>query len=97
MDTGEQDRALLEEIYEGRRRAIVLPPETITRRDPERRMARFYAMHVQGTLFGAWSLIREWGRIGSPGRIRADQHATIDELAAAADRIGAAKRRKGYR
>jgi predicted DNA-binding WGR domain protein len=97
MDAGEQDRALLDEIYEGRRRALVIPPETITRRDPERRMARFYAMHVQGTLFGAWSLIREWGRIGSPGRVRADPHAAIDEAEAAAERIAATKRRKGYR
>jgi predicted DNA-binding WGR domain protein len=97
MDTGEQDRALLEEIYEGRRRALVIPPETVTRRDPQRRMARFYALRIQGSLFDAWSLIREWGRIGSPGRVRVDQHATIAELAAAADRIAAAKRRKGYR
>ncbi|MCP4781752.1 MAG: WGR domain-containing protein [Hyphomicrobium sp.] len=30
-------------------------------------MARFYAMSVQPNLFGQWSLLREWGRIGSAG------------------------------
>ncbi len=69
----------------------------INRRDPERRMARFYLMRVQGSLFGGWSLIREWGRIGSPGRVRADAHADLDAAEAAAERITAAKRRKGYR
>jgi predicted DNA-binding WGR domain protein len=80
--------------------------ETITRRDPDRRMARFYSLRVQGSLFGAtpegravraWSLIREWGRIGSPGRVRADPHTDIGKLEAEAARIAAAKRRKGYR
>jgi predicted DNA-binding WGR domain protein len=37
------------------------------RRDRKRRMARFYAMHLVPTLCGGWDLVREWGRIGSPG------------------------------
>ena len=32
-------------------------------------MARFYAMCLQPTLFGDWALLREWGRIGSTGRM----------------------------
>jgi len=28
---------------------------------------RFYTIQVQPDLFGRWSLIREWGRIGSKG------------------------------
>ena len=43
----------------------------LRRRNPARRMARFYGLSLQWTLgFGDdWSadLIREWGRIGSPG------------------------------
>jgi predicted DNA-binding WGR domain protein len=31
--------------------------------DPAKRMHRFYRMAVQPDLFGAWCLIREWGRI----------------------------------
>ncbi len=28
--------------------------------DPDRNMARFYTMSVQPSLFGEWSLFREW-------------------------------------
>jgi predicted DNA-binding WGR domain protein len=65
--------------------------------DEPKRTAGRCAMRVQGSLFGAVSLIREWGRIGSPGRVREDARATIGDLVAAAERIGAAKQRKGYR
>ena len=32
-------------------------------------MHRFYALHIAPTLFGEWSLITEWGRIGSAGKV----------------------------
>jgi predicted DNA-binding WGR domain protein len=37
---------------------------------PERNQHRFYALEVTPNLFGAWSLIRSWGRIGTPGQQR---------------------------
>ena len=37
--------------------------------DPDRNMTRFYSMSVQPNLFGEWALLREWGRIGSAGRL----------------------------
>jgi predicted DNA-binding WGR domain protein len=43
----------------------------LERHDPARHMARFYAVQVVPTLFGSWALIREWGRIGSPGTAKA--------------------------
>jgi predicted DNA-binding WGR domain protein len=49
----------------------------IHRRDPARRMARFYALAVQGDLLAGWSLVREWGRIGRPGRVKVDPHAWL--------------------
>ena len=49
----------------------------IRRRDPARRMARFYSLAVQADLLAGWSLVREWGRIGSPGRVRVDPHAEL--------------------
>ena len=66
------------------------------RRDPARRMARFYRLLMQRDLFGSATLIREWGRINSPGRVRIDAHP--DEAAArtAAARLEILKRRKGY-
>jgi predicted DNA-binding WGR domain protein len=38
-----------------------------TRIDPAQRISRFWLSHVTPTLLGGWSLVREWGRIGSPG------------------------------
>ncbi|MFA7416792.1 MAG: WGR domain-containing protein [Rhizobium sp.] len=40
----------------------------VERIEPERNMARFYALSVQPTLFGEVSLVRCWGRIGSRGQ-----------------------------
>lgn len=40
--------------------------------DPAQNKLRYYAMSVQPTLFGEWALVRQWGRIGSPGRLRHD-------------------------
>lgn len=68
----------------------------IRKRDPQRNMARFYALRAQAGLFGGWTLVREWGRIGSPGQLRVEplgDLAQVDDRAAA---IAAAKRRKGY-
>ena len=36
----------------------------LARIDAEKNMERFYKLDVQPTLFGEWSLVREWGRIG---------------------------------
>lgn len=84
----------------------------IHRRDAARRMARFYALSVQYALDlpvpGAAlppppsrpksaTLIREWGRIGSPGTTRCDAHASPDAALAAMDAYAARKRRRGYR
>lgn len=74
--------------------------EIIRRRDPERRMARFYAVQVQWALGLSGDhahLIREWGRIGSPGTIRVEAFASAAEAEGRGAAIAAAKRRRGYR
>ena len=38
--------------------------------DPARRKYRYYRMVMQRDLFGGASLIREWGYIGQPGRVK---------------------------
>ena len=63
---------------------------------PDRNMARFYAMSLQPTLFGDWALLREWGRIGSLGRMVSGFFATELEAAVALEKQRAAKLRKGY-
>jgi predicted DNA-binding WGR domain protein len=39
---------------------------------PEKNQQRFYLLRLAPTLFGEWSLIREWARIGQQGRIVLD-------------------------
>lgn len=75
-----------------------MPITVIRRRDPARRMARFYQLALQGVLEdpAACDLIREWGRIGSPGTVRADPHASIAAAQTALEQLERSKRRKGY-
>lgn len=40
--------------------------------DPAKNKRRFYTMAVEPTLFGEWTLRREWGRIGRGRRVRRD-------------------------
>jgi predicted DNA-binding WGR domain protein len=42
----------------------------LTRDDIHRKMARFYKLDVQPTLFGEWAVVREWGPIGRAGTVR---------------------------
>jgi len=37
------------------------------RTEPARNIRWSYLLDVQPDLFGQWSFIREWGRIGQPG------------------------------
>jgi predicted DNA-binding WGR domain protein len=68
----------------------------LTRSDPSRNMHRYYALQLAPTLFGEWSLVTEWGRIGAPGKV-AHQAFETEELAsiALAERLQA-KTRRGY-
>jgi predicted DNA-binding WGR domain protein len=68
----------------------------LERRDPAQRMARFYTLHMAPTLFGGWDLVREWGRIGSPGTLRIDPFDTLEECACAFLRVEKHKRKRGY-
>lgn len=68
----------------------------IERRDPDRNMARFYALAIEETLFGQTRVVRRWGRIGTTGRIV--QHS-FDEEAQAVElflELLRAKRLRGY-
>ena len=64
--------------------------------DPDRNMARFYSMSVQANLFGEWALLREWGRIGSAGRLVSGRFGSGQEAARAMTQHLKAKLSKGY-
>ena len=57
---------------------------------------RFYSVMVMPTLFGEWSLLREWGRLGCAGTVRLQGYGSEDEAVAAARALVATKRRCGY-
>lgn len=69
---------------------------TLRRTDPARNMRRFYRLDVQPDLFGAWGVVREWGRIGQPGRMRVDRYLTEAQAGAWMQRQRAAKQGRGY-
>lgn len=74
------------------------PPDPIrlTRRDPDRNMARFYVLALESTLFGEVSLIRTWGRIGTRGQVLLETFSGMAEAGTAREKLERVKRRKGY-
>jgi predicted DNA-binding WGR domain protein len=64
--------------------------------DPARNMRRFYVLAVHADLVTGWSLVREWGRIGRPGRVRIEAFPELEQAQAAGARIEHKKRRRGY-
>jgi predicted DNA-binding WGR domain protein len=73
------------------------PPAVILYRiDDTKRMHRFYRLDVQPDLFGAWCLMREWGRISSGGRTRSVSYATSQEAQAALTKHRRVKEKRGY-
>jgi predicted DNA-binding WGR domain protein len=74
-----------------------IPHVLVLRRvEPEQNLARFYALMIEHDLFGRIILMRHWGRIGTRGRERADEHASEVEAAEAMAKLAAAKRRRSY-
>jgi len=80
--------------------ALTTRPAMITHlehTEPEQNCFRFYRMDVGRDLFGAWILLRSWGRIGTRGRDRIDSFASRAEAVKAQGALIAAKHRRGYR
>lgn len=68
----------------------------LEKREPERNMQRFYRIVIAASVFGDWAVIREWGRIGSPGTVRKLWFDSEDEAYTAAIKIRNSKEKKGY-
>ena len=63
---------------------------------PEQNQYRYYAMTVMPTLFGDWSLVREWGRIGRAGRRYIEHHPTEQAAIVSLLKWKQAKAHRGY-
>ena len=68
----------------------------LVRHEPDKNMHRFYPMFVVQSLLGEWLLIRELGRVGSPGTVRKDWFDTEEEVIIARQTLHDAKQKKGY-
>ena len=69
----------------------------LVRIEPGSNAYRFYHLALWPDLVGDVSLVREWGRIGQPGKLRLDRHDSEQAAGRALERLVEAKRRRGYR
>ena len=69
----------------------------LVRVEPAKGMARYYMAAIWPDLFGGVSLVREWGRLGQPGRLRLDAHPDTAGAQAKLVELVRRKERKGYR
>ena len=68
----------------------------LTRHNPDKNIHRFYQTMMVPGIFGDWSVLIEWGRIGSPGTVRKAWFATEAEALHFKEKLCAAKLKKGY-
>jgi predicted DNA-binding WGR domain protein len=68
----------------------------LEKRQPAHNVARFYRMSVMPNLFGEWTLLREWGRIGQGGQVRMDWFLDEGQAVAALVTLETSKRLRGY-
>jgi predicted DNA-binding WGR domain protein len=78
--------------------AAISSPEAIelVKVSPAKRQTRFYRPEIWPDLFGGFSLVREYGRIGQPGRLQLDPFPEIDSARKAFARLVSRKQRRGY-
>ncbi|HBT67988.1 MAG TPA: WGR domain-containing protein [Agrobacterium sp.] len=69
----------------------------VHRRDPTRRMARYYGLSVEPSLLGGIILVRRWGRAGRTERRCVEHFCNEQEAVIAFLTLLARKRRRGYR
>ena len=65
--------------------------------DPNLNMSRYYRLSIERTLFGEWSMVREWGRVGCRGQSREQWCATREEALVLLASHHARRLQRGYR
>ena len=58
---------------------------------------RFYHLQLQEDLISGWTLVREWGQQGAPGRIKQDHFDTREAAEHALLKVRDAQLGRGYR
>jgi predicted DNA-binding WGR domain protein len=57
---------------------------------------RFYQLVLQEDLLNGWTLVREWGQQGSPGRVKKDHFPSRDDALHALLQVRDAQLKRGY-
>ena len=65
--------------------------------DPKTNTNKYYTLIIQQDLFGQWSLLRQWGRIGTKGQTKINTFDSYDEARVAQGKLVKEKQRKGYK
>ena len=68
----------------------------LVKSNPAANQARFYRMAIWPDLFGGYSLAREYGRIGQPGKLRLDPYPEETQAINALHKLFKRKTRRGY-
>jgi predicted DNA-binding WGR domain protein len=68
----------------------------LDRCDPTCNMARYYVLSIEPSLFGDTTLVREWGRIGQPGKRRVELYESQLCAMEALETWLQRKRQRGY-
>lgn len=68
----------------------------LTKAEPRANLNRYYDLEIVRGLFGDWGLVRNWGRVGSPGQLRTDWFGTESEAKDARFDLHMQKARRGY-
>ena len=73
-----------------------MAPVELRRIDSAQNMRRFYRLDIAPDLFGGFLLMKQWGRIGARGQIKAERFEDEAPALAALQRHAERKQRKGY-
>lgn len=68
----------------------------LEKREQDENKFRFYVIYVAENLFGEWSLVREWGRIGQAGHMRIDWCESLEDARKMFEKKRREKVRRGY-
>jgi predicted DNA-binding WGR domain protein len=68
----------------------------LVKRNPAKKMARFYRLAIWPDLFGVFALVREFGRIGQGGRVYVKSFDEEQAAIQAFERLLRQKTRRGY-
>ncbi|MCP1203320.1 WGR domain-containing protein [Acetobacter oryzoeni] len=85
-------------VQDGAFLQLALFPDAVSlvRVYPPRNTWRYYDLSIQPDLFGGAALIRRWGRIGTPGKIRLDLFPDAGAAANQLARLLRQKLKRGY-